>query len=358
MILYRRLQAAAAALVLAGGALACSEPSPPEQAVPGQPDRATAYVAVRAGDASPVLRAPARLVASATSAADVSFLAMGGVTGVFVQVGDTVERGATLFEVASPELAQEAGEWRSTVDALEIAEERLARLETLAAERIASEDQLQARREEIVRLRGRQRQLQGMLLAHGVARGHFDAVHRSGRVRIESPIDGLVRRVDVRLGQAIRADGPPLAQIVGTGRPRVEATLADRPSPELTYAFVASDGTRLPVRSHPIGSLVDPDTGTWTTWFELPAAVALQGERVGELLGRATGPDVFAVPAKALGRSDRGAYVVRAGEDELPERVPVDVLYLDAHSAIVRGALSDSDRVALDPRAASKGEGA
>lgn len=336
--------------------VACAEPAAPAQAVSDDEASEVALVEVEAGAATAVLTAPARLVATATASAEVSFLASGTVRRVFTRPGDTVEQGAKLVEIASPELAAAAGEWRSLTETLKIAQRRLDRLEALAAERIASEDELQARRADIARLRGRRREVQGRLLAHGVTRDVFDEIYRSGGVVVSSPVTGIVRRLDLRLGQAVRPEGPPLAVVIGAGQPRVEAMLESRPSPGLAYVFIASDGERLRV-GRSLGSLPDPDTGTWTTWFALADDVSLVGERVGELEGSAEGPDVFTVPADALGSDERGAYLLRAKDDAF-QRVPVTVLHLDDEVAVVRAELSTGDRVARDPRAAHSKDGA
>lgn len=344
-----RHSAATALLVVAWAA--CDDAEAPTRAVRDASTDHTRYVSVRTGDDHAVIEAPARLVPTATSSGDVTFLASGVVRRVFVRQGDPVKAGARLLEIASPTLAEAAGEWRSAVETLEIAEDRLRRLEALAKERIASQDELQARREDIARLRGRQRQMQAMLLAHGVERGRFDAVHRNGSVVLTSPVDGAVTRLDVRLGQVVGPDRGPLLTVVGAGRPRVEAMLRQRPSDELQYAFVAADGTRYAVRSAPVGAVSDPQTGTWTTWFDLSQDVRVVGERVGELLGSAPGADVFTVPVESLGRSGAGPFVARQTEGDAAQRVSVEVLHQDDHVAVIRAGLSPGDRVALDPRA-------
>jgi multidrug efflux pump subunit AcrA (membrane-fusion protein) len=331
--------------------VACEDAKTPSRAVPDASADHTTYVPVQTGEDHAVIEAPARLVATATSSGDVTFLASGVVRRVFVQPGDRVKAGAPLLEIASPTLAEAAGEWRSTMETLKIAEDRLRRLEALAEERIASQDELQARREDIARLRGRRRQLKAILRAHGVEPSRFDAVHRNGSVVLTSPVDGAVTRLSVRLGQVVGPDRGPLLTVVGAGRPRVEALLQQRPSDELTHVFVASDGTRYAVRSTPVGTVSDPQTGTWTTWFELADDVRIVGERVGELLGSAPGPDVFTIPVEALGRAGEDPFVARRRDGETPERVGVEVLHQDDHIAVIRAGLDSGDHVALDPRA-------
>jgi len=340
-----------AALMIFAGAASCEDAEPPERAVPEAESSSTRWTKVESGQDHGVVQAPARLVATATSSAEVTFLAAGVVRRVFVRPGDAVEAGAPLLEIASPSLAEAAGEWRSAVETLEIAEDRLERLVALAEERIASRDDLQARREDVARLRGRRRQLQAMLRAHGVEPKQFDAVHRSGSLVIESPVDGTVTDLTVRLGQAVGADRGPLATVVGAGRPRVEALMQSEPGEGLRYVFAASTGERYAVRTPPVGSVSDSETGTWTTWFELAEDVRIVGERVGELVGSAEGDDVFTIAVEALGRSAEGAFVARDGGERTAARVEVEVLHQDDHVAVIRGDLSAGERVALDPRA-------
>lgn len=342
---------AGAGLFIALTTTGCEQSAAPERALAGPSKANLRFVAVRPGQAQTVLRAPARLVATASSSAELTFLAAGVVRRISVRIGDLVRAGDPLLEIASPALAEAAGEWRSSVDALEFAEERLRRLEQLVEERIASEDELQARREDIAQLRGRQRQLRAMLRAHGVEPKRFDALLRNGGVELPSPVDGVVRHLHVRLGQAVGPDRGPLATVVGESRPRVEAMLQRRPSRGLDYAFVAADGTRHRVASPSVGSISDPRTGTWTSWFEVAGEVRIVGDRVGELLGMARGNDVFTVPVEALGRDEDGSFVARRQETGAPERVEVEVLDQDDDRAVVRAELSASDEVAVEPRA-------
>jgi len=337
-------------------AAACDSPARPEEAAPDATTTAVTWAPIEPGATRAVVEAPARLVATATASAEIAFLAAGTVRRVFVQHGDAVEVGTPVLQVASPELAEAAGAWRSVVERLAIAQERLQRLETLASERIASQDELQARKANIARLRGQRRELRGRLLAHGVPAKDFDRLHRTGRVTLASPVTGSVTHVDVQLGRAVQPGGPPLVRIVGAGRPRVEAMLEQRPVEGLDYTFVATDGERFAVRSKPIASIADPTTGTWTTWFELDEATEVVGERVGELWGTATGDDVFTLPMRALRRSGDRVFVARTRGEGI-DRVRVEVLSSDERVAVVRGPLSIGDEVALDPTVALDADG-
>ena len=347
-----KARASGAALALALIAGACTTAETPEKAVRDSSDDGTSYATVRAAGNQAIIQAPARLIPTATSSADLTFLSMGVVRQVFVQSGDAVERGDPILEIASPTLAEAAGEWRSAVDTLDIAEDRLARMEALAEERLASQDELQARHEDIARLRGRKRKMQAILLAHGMDRRDFDRIHLNGSSILASPIAGTVTKLKVRLGQNVGPDRSPLAQVVGAGRPRVEALLQDRATDALDYAFEATDGARFAVRSPPLGAVSDPPTGTWTTWFALAEEVELVGERVGELIGATRGADAFTIPIEALGRGEEGAFLARRTRENEVERLPAEVLHQDDEVAVVRAALTPSDEVALDPRAA------
>jgi hypothetical protein len=334
---------------------ACTAPPDADPWRGGAPSAELPTVRVAPADGRPVVEAPARLVPTATATAEVTFLAAGTVRRVWVRPGDRVQRSDALIEIASPTLATAAAEWRGAVDRLGLLDQRLERLSALAAERIATQDDLQKLREERAGLMAERRRRQGELLAHGVARENFDRLHRTGTVRLTSPITGIVRRLPVRLGQAV-GPGSPVAAIVGEGTPRVEATLDGPPSDGLTYAFVSATGQRWMLRAPPIGALADPDTGTWTVWFAVQGAPRVAGARVGVLHAAPAGSRAYVVPLSAIGR-DPEPFVLRRGDDGVPERVAAEVLHLGRDEVVIRAPLEAGARIVADPSAA-EGRGA
>ena len=328
---------------------ACSEEATVDAPAQGEPLEAASYVTVEDGAALTVVEAPARLVATATASADLTFLALGVIRRIFVRPGDEVKAGQPVVEIASPALAEAASEWRSASDTLSIAEDRLDRMEALARERLTSQDDLQTRRQEIALLRGRRRQLQAILRAHGVTRSRFDAVHEQGSVTLRSPISGIITEIEVRLGQSVGPDHGALARVVGAGRPRVEAMLQDRARPDLEYVFISVDGDTFEVDGGPVGAVSSPKTGTWTTWFDLAKSIELVGVRVGELEGRVHGDDVFSIPSSAIGNDDDGPFVARRSAGPSPERLRIEVHRDDGRMAVVRADLSIGDELARDP---------
>lgn len=335
-------------LVVLGGCAgeAAKEAAVPEGAHPKEPaERLTAEPA----DDAPLSISAARLVPPADASAEVAFLASGTIRSVHVRVGDRVPADAPLVTVASPSLARLAAQWRSAVSQVRIARRRLKRLEALAAEDIASKDDLQARRAEIARLSGRIVEARGELLAHGVPQTAFDGLHRRGTLTLRAPVAGIVRRLNADVGERVGDATQPLAELVGEGRPRVEALLADPPMRGVERRFESSDGALYPVRSEPIATVPDPDTGSWRTWFELEGDIVVRGPRVGKLLTFSRPGQAVEIAPRALGL-DAGEHFVVRKRDGAWERVPVRLLHLGKARAVVEGPLDPGDQVLASPR--------
>ncbi|MGF1509936.1 MAG: efflux RND transporter periplasmic adaptor subunit [Myxococcota bacterium] len=307
------------------------------------------FVPIEVATNRALFRVPARMIPTATSSAEISFVAPGVVRAIFARPGDHVERDAPVVSIASPELTRIASRFESGQEMLGIMEKRVARLEILAREQIASQEDLQVLQERLMRLRGDVRGWKGELRSYGLGPASIAVLARTGRVVLNSPVPGVVRFIGVRMGESIRGDGPPLAVVVGAGRPRVEATFPRRPERGLRYMFVAPDGEAVELRPTPTQSLIDPETGNWTTWFDPTEDVRIAGERVGMVVARG---GAFLVPLKATVQENEGAFVVRESASGGTERIRITILNMDESMALVRGDLSPRDRVALEPQVA------
>ncbi|MCB9623468.1 MAG: hypothetical protein H6723_09030 [Sandaracinus sp.] len=158
-------------------------------------------------------------------------------------------------------------------------------------------------------------------------------------------------RLEVREGDPVPGDRP-LVVLAGEGAVRVEGRFSGA-YPEGAHPVLRTERGDVPLRR--LGSpLADPETGLRIVFFEPTEPTTLhEGERfplalVGAFDHAGESP-AFEVPSSALhalAGDPRRAEVVRRSDGA---HVPVDVLRVDGATALVRGALTVEDEVAVEP---------
>jgi len=165
------------------------------------------------GPVSQTLSLPAELRYDADRLAAVSPQVSGRITRLTAGEGDTVSRGDTLAILSSRELAELKAEYMTAASAEDLARQALEREETLFADRITSEADLQAARAALTAARanreGAENKLHAVGVSHGELEGLADAPDGTlANVRLSSPIGGIIARRTATLGATVSADDP------------------------------------------------------------------------------------------------------------------------------------------------------
>ena len=159
------------------------------------------------------LTLPAELRFDADRIAAVSPKVSGRIIRLTAKEGDTVKRGETLAVMSSRELADLKAEFLTAATNEELARQALAREETLFADRITSEADLQAARAELAAARASLSGIENKLHAVGVSHGELEGLAdvpdgTLANVRLGAPIGGVIARRTATLGATVSADDP------------------------------------------------------------------------------------------------------------------------------------------------------
>ncbi len=190
------------------------------------PDAAAeAGIVVSRAEKKPVrqsLSLPAELRYDADRVAAVSPQVSGRVTRLMVGEGDTVKRGATLAILSSRELAELKAEYLMAESTEALATQAVDREETLFADRITSEADLQSARAALTSARATREGIENKLHAVGVSHRELEGINNApdgslANVSVRAPIGGIIARRTATLGASVSADdtsAPALFTIV------------------------------------------------------------------------------------------------------------------------------------------------
>jgi cobalt-zinc-cadmium efflux system membrane fusion protein len=319
---------------------ACSTPSAPAPAPSAEASSASVrWRPARDPRGTALLEAPARVVAGADSRTLVTAPLRARIVAVRTTLGDSVEPGAALVEIAMPEAAAAAAEYLAAQDQLAAYERRATQLAELRKEGLSRAADVATVELEVARLRGERDRSATTLRAASLPVGDSGALAaRGGRVMLRAPRAGVVTRLSAVVG-ATGAPDEVLVELSGGGSTRVEVALAYPLPPDAGFEVAIGEVTS---RARLVGLAPDRDAdGTRRAWFEaeqsLPAGAS---GRLRVILGRGA----VTVPATAVATDGGGAYVwKRAGGP--PVRVAVEVLATSGGDALVVGP-AEGDSIA------------
>lgn len=339
-----------ALLLCASAALGCNTPEPTAAAselTASQPSAKARWVEARPPSDRSLLEAPARTVATRAAVAHVAAPFVARVVRLRVAPGDVVRAGDALAEVVMPEVLDAAAVYVATGQRRSLRQARRDQLETLRQEGLVESARVFEQDADVAALDEERARALAVLRAAGVQPNGAGTLLNRGTSILTAPVDGVVASVSVRLGEVREPSGEPLFEIVGTGPVRIEARLP-RDIPEgAGLEFVPLAGDRIPLRSDPVASVIDPADGTRRVWLAFAEEKALPDGLRGTLHVRLEGKDVVELPVRAVGRDEHGAFVLRRhGADS--ERVRVNVLAKGGGSVIVRGALAVGESFAAE----------
>ncbi len=154
---------------------------------------------------------PAELRYDADRVALVSAPVSGRIAELFAREGDLVSRGDTLAILTSREFAELKADYLTAQSAEHLARQSLAREETLFADRITSEADLQTARAAHIAARAERESAQSRLLAVGLSSDEFESLLAASSrpladVRLSAPIGGIIAQRTATLGAAVSGD--------------------------------------------------------------------------------------------------------------------------------------------------------
>ena len=151
----------------------------------------------------PTLEVSAELVPVPDRHAEVGTLVPGRIVRVHVNVGDTVEVGAPLLVVESPEVGKARAALIEARAEREVAGAAFDREKRLLAERATSQRELEVAEGTLKTAAARYRAAQALLATLGVADQPLPKPSEAARLELRSPIAGLVVTRDAHVGRTV-----------------------------------------------------------------------------------------------------------------------------------------------------------
>lgn len=276
---------------------------------------------------------------------------------IHVRPGDTVERGAPLFEVSMPDVVLAAARIRGLSSRRVMRRGRREELAGLEREGLVERARVFDEETALASLDAEHTEALATLRAASVSASDVATVLATGRVTLRSPIAGIVRDVRCALGDVREPAGGPLAEIVGATPARIEARFprGDRAHmiPEgSVVTFVALDDSTTALDARPDAVLVDPLDGTTVVWLHPMAGDALPPGLAGRVSIDTPVSDAVEVPSRAVAITDGRTVLVRWVADR-EETVEVTVLTSSERASIVRATngatLAAGDQISIQP---------
>ena len=321
-------------------------PGEVEPAAVGPNSASAAWVEVApAGDAT-LLQAPAEVVADPDALAELATTYRVHVDEVLVRAGDHVAKGDVLLRVNAPGLLEAAAAQRSEEAHAAVLKARRDRLVELRREGLVEQSKIFELDVALAEVDGRRRAAAATLRASGLPSAAIGRLGKAGIVELTSPIDGVVREVEVHMGQVREPGTGPMIRIVGTGGSRVQARLVAAIPEGSRFEFVLGDGRVVELGRRPTTTLVVPEDGTTLAWWDVASdAGALTPGLAGRVRGKIVDESLLQVPSAALAFEGDRTVVFRRGADEKPVPVEVEVVASSGATALVRGPLTVGESV-------------
>lgn len=288
-------------------------------------------------------------VASKTQVS-MAFQTLGRMIARHVDIGDRVEAGALLAELATEDLAATTRAARAAVDAAEVqlstARTTLERTQALADRNVASAAQLEEA----------QRMMASAEAAAEQARSELvQAQDAEGYARMTAPFGGVVSAVHANPGAVVGAGEPILQLSADDGREAVidlpESALAGLGERAVFSVWQRSaPEIEVPARLDRIEPLADSATRTRRLYLTLPEDAPFRlGALVRARFGT-VGDPVLTLPVEAILPVPDGASVwrvIREGEQAHVEAVPVTTGASYQGRVIVTGGVAAGDEIVV-----------
>lgn len=347
----RSVVAVVAVVVLAGCEGRSGSNDPP--ALRGEPEAGVRWVVAAPARAGSRWEAPAVARVDGLGSGDVTASVRVRVARVLAQVGDRVAAGQVVAEAEAPDLVR-------ALASRAAASGRIAPLRAWRAELQAQRDAGFVRASELREVEARLadaeaelRRAEADVRASGFSPADLDALSRTGRVPLRAPVAGVLRAMEMVPGHVSDPGDPPLASISGERPVRVEVRLHAPWPAGASLRFEPLSGEGFALDPSPVSEAVDPEHGVRMLWLRPREPASLPAGTAGRVVVSGLPDDAVEVPSRALLRVEGGARVLaRAGARTTP--VPVTVLSISQHTAIVRGLRAGVEVAAEADRAEAR----
>ncbi len=272
----------------------------------------------------------------------VAFQVGGRIATRHVDAGQRVVRGAALFRLDPRDLEQAVqaaeAEHAAALSALRLAQADATRNRALQEQAFVSRQALD-RAELVVR------ETQARLDA---ARAHLQqARHARGYAALTAAASGVAVSVSGEPGQVVAA-GQPVAVIAHDGAREIEVFFPDSVTPPRSGEALPADGPPLALTLRETAGAADPESRTWRSRYRVEHDAAAGALALGSVVrvrfATAAGGGGLAVPLGALDERAEGARVWQV-VNGIAQPIPVEVVALDAETAHIRAKLAPGSRV-------------
>lgn len=272
-----------------------------------------------------------------------AFQVEGRIASRFVDAGEKVHAGQTLFQLDARDLEQAlmAAQAASAAAqaALASAKSDLARSHQLRQEYVISAQALE--RAELVWRESKAGQ-------DGAAARQVQARNALEYARLQSPMSGVLIDVAGEQGQVMMA-GQPVAILAQDGARDVEVYFPDYVTPPAMGEVLLYSGNIVPIKLRETAGAVEARGRTLRARYALekPADELMLGAIVQARFRGATSPQAtYSVPIGAIDERGKGARVWRVTKGKL-ESVDVSLLTLDSEQVQIQGALAEGDHIVV-----------
>ncbi len=301
---------------------------------------------------SSVVDAPGRVIPSGDGIAHVGPVIPGRITKLFASEGRSVKAGAPLAEMEAFDVGSLKGEYLRARAELVKAESTATRQRQLAKEGIGVTKSLEEAEAALRLATASVKSAQARLRAIGInTEALSDEATFSSRILLRSPINGVVARQQVVLGEYVEPSKDAF-HVINTRIVWVDAQVQPAVAGDLRTGgtgFVSdADAHRHAGRIIFISPTVDPSTRTVTVRLAIDNPdVHLRPETfVTVQFERATTGYAVSIPAEAVEQQQGAFFVYREHEPGTFQRLEIQVEPPIRANAIVRGGLREGERIA------------
>ncbi len=279
----------------------------------------------------------------------------GQIVDLHVKVGDAVRKGQPVCAINSRDVAAAISEHAESHKDLELAQKTLAMTADLFEHQAASKIALQQAQNDHAKASARVARADQELRILGLA-DESAIANFNGRLRLPSPLNGVVIERRVTDGQFVQTDGNPLVVVADLSAVWVVGDLFERDLRLVTIGRQAAitaaayPGEQFSGRVNYVSDTIDPATRT----AKVRVSVANPGSRLKPemfatvTLGLADTERVVTVPARAVFSEDGRTFVYAAVGNARFARRPVQLGPEEGDDRRVLGGLAVGDRIVTD----------
>lgn len=215
------------------------------------------------------LAVPARIAFPQTGVASVAARVPGRLSGIAVELGQTVKQGAILGYIESPELGKARAEYLSAATKARVTQNNYRREQTLTEKGISAEREAREAESAFVTAQADMNAAEARLHTLGLSDQEIGALkrdeHYSSRFPLRTPIDGTVVEIHVTVGQTVDST-TPLFTVGKLGELWAVLDVFEAQLPKLrvgqtvTITLTAAPDKRFTGRIHYIGDVVEEKT--------------------------------------------------------------------------------------------------